>query len=165
VDDLVADQFFKSRARLSRLLGRSFPDASDQEVEDALSEALVVMYSRARPELRSVNGLLYTIAWRQLRGVFRGHARRFNQSFVFVEERSLRREAPQDVVLSASRWLSHFESAIQAHGKTQADALRRALLDKMETGDPDGVVAERHGLTRARLNRAWNLFLEGMLEG
>ena len=165
MDDQMADQFFKSRARLSRLLGRSFPDASEQEVEDALSDALVVMYSRAHPALGSVNGLLYTIAWRRLRGVFRGHARRFNQSLALVEERSLQQAASQDVVVSASRWLSHFEGAIAEHGKSQADALRRALLNKMETGDPDGVVAARHGLTRARLNRAWNLFLERLLEG
>ena len=120
MDDQMADQFFKSRARLSRLLGRSFPDASDQEVEDALSDALVVVLQQA---------------------------------------------ASQDVVVSASRWLSHFEGAIAEHGKSQADALRRALLNKMETGDPDGVVAARHGLTRARLNRAWNLFLDRLLEG
>ena len=165
MDDQMANQFFKSRARLSRLLGRSFPDASDQEVEDALSDALVVVYSRPRPALGSLCGLLYTIAWRRLRGVFRGHARRFNQSLALVEERSLQQAASQDVVVSASRWLSHFEGAIAEHGKSQADALRRALLNKMETGDPDGVVAARHGLTRGRLNRAWNLFLDRLLEG
>lgn len=165
MNDPMADQFFNAHARLSRLLGRSFPDASDQEVEDALSDAFEVMYSRPAPVVGSVAGLLYTIAWRRLRGVFRRHARRLNQSMLSVDEPSLRREAPQDVVLSASRWVRHFEGAIAEHGKTQADPLRRALLDKMETGDPDGEVAARHGLTRARLNRAWNLFLERLLEG
>jgi DNA-directed RNA polymerase specialized sigma24 family protein len=165
MDAPMADQFMKSHARLSRLLGRSFPDASEQEVEDALSDAFEVVYSRPTSAVGSVTGLLYTIAWRRLRGVFRRHARRFNQSITTVDEPTLRSEAPQDIMLSASRWVLHFEATILEHGKTQADPLRRALLDKMETGDPDGVVAERHGLTRARLNRAWNLLLERLLEG
>lgn len=165
MDAPMADQFFKSHARLSRLLVRSFPDASEQEVEDALSDAFEVVYSRPDAGLGSVTGLLYTVAWRRLRGVFRRHARRFNQSILNVDEPALSREAPQDVVLSASRWLQHFEATILEHGKTQADPLRRALLDKMETGDPDGEVAERHGITRARLNRAWNMLLTRLLEG
>jgi DNA-directed RNA polymerase specialized sigma24 family protein len=163
--DPLAVQFFKSRDRLSRMLGRAFPDASEQEVEDALSDALLVMLSRPSPVVGSVNGLLYTVAWRRLRGEFRRHARRLNQSIGRAEEPALRQDAPQDVVLSASRWLRHFEDTITEHGKTQAEPLRRALLDKMETGDPDGVVAGRHGLTRARLNRAWNMLLDKLLEG
>ncbi|MCK6520819.1 hypothetical protein L6R49_05180 [Myxococcota bacterium] len=165
MSDPLADQFFKARARLSRLLGRSFPDASAEEVEDALSDALVVMVGRAAPVVGSVPGLLYTIAWRRLRGEFRRHARRLNQSIPCFDHPGLSQDAGQDVVVSAARWLRHFEATIAEHGKTQSEALRRALLDKMETGDPDGVVAERHDITRARLNRAWNMLLDSMLEG
>jgi hypothetical protein len=165
MNDPLADQFFKSRDRLGRMLSRDFPDASAQEVEDALSDALVEMYARAAPLLGVAAPLLYTIAWRKLRGDFRRHARRFNVQLDRDDAGALGQAPAQDVVLSASRWLRHFEATLAEHGKTQAERLRRALLDKMETGDSDGEVAARHGITRARLNRAWNHLLDALLRG
>ncbi|HNH47267.1 MAG TPA: hypothetical protein PKY30_09530, partial [Myxococcota bacterium] len=70
---------------------------------------------------------------------------------------------PQDVVCSASQWFRSFEDIIQEFGAKNPDALRRAMLLKMESGRPDTVIAEEVGLRRERLNMAWRALMERLL--
>ncbi len=166
MSDPLTRRFLASRARVHRDLSRAFPSASHQDLEDALADAYADLL--VRPDRQEVSsGLIYVIAWRRLRGVFRRHHRRDDrpspEAWDLLPAAAV---APgQEIALSAGAWVRIFEEVVRTHGANHRDALRRALLDKMETGDPDVAVSQRHGLRRERVNRAWRALLDALLPG
>ncbi len=163
MSELLTRRFLGSRRQIARALTHSFPRASAQDVEDALYDAYAELLARP-PAGEPRVGLIYVAAWRRLRGTFRRHARRFERSVERHElvPASLQRPG-QEVAVTAARWLAVFERVAEEQGRPHADAVRRAMLDKMETGDSDGEVAARHGLRRERVNRCWRAFLDALL--
>ncbi len=158
--DSLTQQILTHSPMLRRRLKRAFPSATEEDVEDAVAEAYAALYERYRQRETLGGGLLYVVAWRQLRGLFRRKRPMYLEG---LGETVLARDPPQDVVCSASNWLRGFEEVIQEFGAKNPDALRRGLLLKMDSGRPDTALAEEVGIRRERLNMAWRALMNRLL--
>lgn len=153
-----------SRPTLLRRLRHRFPRVCTSGLEDAAQEAALTavrLYKTPgscvqRAWARSVEDLerlVFTIAWRSLRGELRRGARRGHRP---PERASGHRDAAaqieaQDTLRRARRLIP---DAAQIHAPRTATALTAALEDRLFTGDDDLAVATRHGVHRSVLCRA-----------
>ena len=163
MSDLLTDRYLTRRAWLSATMRRAFPTATDADVEEALQDMWVDLRTRALPlpsHPERLDGLMRCVAWRRLRGRFRKLSSQLERcSFDEVGSQP----AGQELLAERWRWAERFNVIVDEWGATNPDALRRALLDKLHAHDADGVIAARHGITRERLNGAWNALVDAML--
>ncbi|MEY3210317.1 MAG: hypothetical protein RIT28_798 [Pseudomonadota bacterium] len=153
-----------SRPSLLRRLRHRFPRVCASGLEDAAQEAALTTvrlhktpgscvqraWDRSAEDLER---LVFTFAWRSLRGELRRGARRGQ---VPTEGGWRHRDAAaqveaQDTLRRARRLIP---DAAQIHAPRAAPALTAALEDRLTTGDDDLAVAIRHGVHRSVLCRA-----------
>ena len=164
MSELLTRRFLDSRDAIAASLHARFPAATREDVEDALYDAYAdLLDGPAHRDVRA--GLIYTAAWRRLRARFRRHSHQHELLCPRYDALGLQIDPGQAWMVMASRWLDLFAQTVARHAGGQPDLLRRAMLDKMETGDTDVAVASRHGIRRERLCRAWRAFLEALLPG
>lgn len=161
---LVGSVFHAHHADLQCYLRTRFPRVCTGRVEDAIGDACVDLLRQpddvekafAEGGAARVVSLARVVAWRKLRGgLRRAHVR----AEVGVDDLSIvRRSDPagQLVGVALSSLPRALDRAVPASNTvpSQYSAVRRALEDKLETHDSDGMVAARHGIRREHLNRA-----------
>lgn len=163
MSDLLTDRYLLRRDWLAARMRRDFPAATHADVEEALQDMWVDLRMRAAPlptEPGCLDGLMRCVAWRRLRGRFRRRSSRLEQH-TFEEVGHV--PPGQELLAERWRWSARFAEVTAVWGGPDPDALGRALLDKLHAREPDTVVAARHGLTRERLNGAWNALVDAML--
>jgi len=161
---LVARVFSEQHSELQSYLRTRFPRVCTGRIEDAIGDACVDLLRQTGDVEKAfaeggearVMSLARVVAWRKVRGgLRRAHVR----SEVGVDDLStLRRADPagQLVGVALSDLSRAMDRAVPQSNTSpsQFPAVRRALEDKLETHDSDGVVAARHGIRREHLNRA-----------
>jgi len=164
------DVLLASMPAAHRALRKSFPTTGDERIEDALQSAVVsalaspAAFERAwlADGAESVRRLYRVVAWRQMRAMYRRHANRLELGWDLSRPLGSR-PAGQELAVGLSRGFSAaIEVAVAHAGGAQPDKVRAALLDKLESGDPDTVVSKRHDVRREYLNRAKRCF-QGLL--
>ena len=157
-----------ARPRLYGRLRAAFPGVCASLVEDAAAVAVTeVWLGRHRwTDTTGWAALLYTIAWRQLRGELR---RMHYRGAVGAGTRPELLHAPDALaLLDARRTLRAIPrlapEAARRYAPRRASLLAEALLDRLESGDTDGEVASRHGVDRSLLCRA-RLWMRDSLMG
>ena len=153
-----------SRPTLLRRLRHRFPRVCASGIEDAAQEAALTTvrlhktpgscvqraWERSAEDLER---LVFTFAWRALRGELRRGARRGSphpDGGAGPRDAAAQIEA-QDTLRRARRLIP---DAAQIHAPRTAPALTAALEDRLHTGDDDHAVAIRHGVHRSVLCRA-----------
>lgn len=165
---ILAHVFTKDHDALRARLRRAFPCDPDESVEDALSEALLSLLSSLESPSPYAAGvwshqgsaglqrLLYTVAWRQLRGQHRSSRARHEQPLAALPERAggadphaalLARQASEAIA-------ALLPQAARRFAPRGAAALESALEDRLSSGDSDLCVASRHAIDRSALCRA-----------
>lgn len=131
---------------LTRRLARAWPAASAQAVEDAVQDAIVVLWLRsARGEVARPESFAWRVAWRRLRAGWRGRR-------LLPELREPAGGDPWGGVelgLDVETCLRRRLGAFPAHHRP---ALRRALEERVH-GGRDTEIAADHGVQREYLNR------------
>jgi len=161
---VVAGVFSAHHDDLQSYLRNRFPRVCAGRIEDAVGDACVDLLRQTDDVEKAfaeggearVMSLARVVAWRKLRGgLRRAHVR----AEVGVDDLSIvRRANPAGQLLGValSSLPRALDRAVPASNTapSQYAAVRRALEDKLETHDSDGVVAARHGIRREHLNRA-----------
>lgn len=163
MSEALTHRFLARRPWLESQLHRAFPTATRADIEDALQDMWVDLRTSSRPlpsDADRMDGLMRCVAWRRLRGRFRRHARKLEEPRAWEVGSTL---PGQEVMAERWRWGQHFGQVVAAWGGAAPDALALALSEKMHTHEADTTLAPRHGLTRERLNGAWNALLERLL--
>jgi hypothetical protein len=162
-----------SRPTLLRRLRQRFPRVCASGIEDAVQEAALTTvrlnntpgscvqraWERSADDLER---LVFTFAWRALRGELRRGARRSVHSFTATtshRDAAAQVEA-QDALRRARRLIP---DAAQIYAPRTAPALAAALEDRLRTGDDDLAVASRHGVHRSVLCRARRWILSSLV--
>jgi len=159
--DALTSTFLALRAALWRRLRRCWPASPPELIEEQLGDTCAHMLSRRgyfeailqRQGAAALERLLFTIAWRGLRG---GYKRSAHGAEVPWGDRPIpgRRPAGQDLAAACGALERLVHEAAARYGGRRPEALRRALEDRLSGGEPDTVVAARHGVNRARLCEA-----------
>lgn len=148
--------------RVHRTLSASFPRLCPSLVEDAVQSAVLVLISRPCLLQNSAEGdggdqithLLRVIGWRTLRaGLRRGSRETLSHATVEWADR-FAVPAAQDKFADLRMHLAEALDMECAHSDGSTESVRGALEDSLCSGDPDTVVAMRHGIRREYLNRA-----------
>lgn len=163
MSDELTSRFVARRAWLASSLRRAFPGAAVPDVEDALQDMWLDLYTSARPlpsDPRLLDGLMRCVAWRKLRARYR---RLRTRSELAVPIEVGVSPPGQELLAERWRWATRFGRIVRERGGRDPYALAAALIDKMRTHEPDTTLAPRHGIRRERLNGAWNALLEEML--
>ena len=162
-----------SRPSLLRRLHHRFPRVCASGIEDAAQEAALTTvrlnktpgscvqraWERSAEDLER---LVFTFAWRSLRGELRRGARRghFHPDGVTGHRDAAAQVEAQDTLRRARRLIP---DAAQIHAPRTAPALSAALEDRLRTGDDDLAVATRHGVHRSVLCRARRWILTSLV--
>lgn len=137
---------------------RSFPRHCRSQVDDAVAHAFSVVVERPALIERAwedggtprILGLLRMLAWRYARGLWR---RIGGTGWEILPDYGL--PAGQDAWVHAHRtWSQAIDAAAGLAGPARYGQIHAAILDKLDTGDSDVVVAARHGIPREYVNRA-----------
>jgi len=161
--DPLTQRYLERRPWLFAQLRRAFPSATVADIEDALQDMWLDLRTSPRnlpAEPARVDGLMRCVAWRRLRGRYRRQAYKLEEARAWEQGHH---PASQELVCERWRWTAHFGQVVAAWGGPDPEALARALTDKLCAHEPDTVLSQRHGLTRERLNGAWNALVEGIL--
>ncbi len=153
-----------ARPTLLRRLRQRFPRVCASRIEDAAQEAALTTVRLNRTpgscvqrawerSAEDLERLVFTIAWRSLRGELRRGARRgaAHPDSVLGHRDAAAQVEAQDTLRRARRLIP---DAAQIHAPRTASALSAALEDRLRTGDDDLAVAIRHGVHRSVLCRA-----------
>lgn len=160
--DALPDDVVLARSTVFRQLKHAFPAASPQEIEDAVQEGYVQLLRLRAPAWPSA-ALLYTIGWRQLRGVWRHRQRHPTLSLEGWSGASLVCPPGQDAILRARRYRRLLQRTLLRQGGRRPEALAAALAEKLHGDVRDTELAARHGLHRERINRAWRSLVRAVL--
>ncbi len=159
--------FVRHHAALLRYVSGAFPRVCRGRVEDAVADAFTICLSnlgmvdqaRARGGERSVVALIRVIAWRCARATScRGAAvwESAGDALDWDPGQASDQEYVTDMRL-------HLPAALLAAAKrvlpSAPDRLADAVMDRLMSGETDGIVAARHGLRREYINGA-RLLLE-----
>jgi DNA-directed RNA polymerase specialized sigma24 family protein len=151
------------RARTCKTLNAAFPAVPPEMCEDAVQEAFVLLLERLPPSFADAvtrrgpggaQNYLNTIAWRRLgaklkRASWRCRSHQPLEALTTTEFRhGLLTDAEATLLRQAS----------QRHGGPHAERVLGALLDVI-LGDRLGEAAERHGVRREYVSRAWHAVL------
>lgn len=150
---------------LRRYLMSSFPNTCHGAIEDATQDALLQLAAQsaradstacrawAQDGAAGVRRLAFVVGWRALRGQLRRHG----STWVSLPM-ALRGDAAPDDQLIAAQTARRLPAMLDEAGPRFASraphALRHALVDSLRDGEPDAIVAARHGLRREPLCRA-----------
>lgn len=161
--DLTAWLHTSRPALLRRLRGR-FPRVCAATIEDAAQEAALTTvrlcgtpgscveraWGRSAEDL---DRLVYTFAWRTLRGELRRGARRTNRALYVAPSHgdAASQVEAQDTLRRARRLIP---DAALIYAPRASSTLHDALEDRFRTGDDDLTVATRHNVHRSVLCRA-----------
>jgi hypothetical protein len=153
-----------ARPTLLRRLRQRFPRVCASRIEDAAQEAALTTVRLNRTpgscvqrawerSAEDLERLVFTIAWRSLRGELRRGARRgaAHPDILLGHRDAAAQVEAQDTLRRARRLIP---DAAQIHAPRTASALFAALEDRLRTGDDDLAVAIRHGVHRSVLCRA-----------
>jgi hypothetical protein len=153
-----------ARPTLLRRLRQRFPRVCASRIEDAAQEAALTTVRLNRTpgscvqrawerSAEDLERLVFTIAWRSLRGELRRGARRgaAHPDILLGHRDAAAQVEAQDTLRRARRLIP---DAAQIHAPRTASALTAALEDRLRTGDDDLAVAIRHGVHRSVLCRA-----------
>jgi hypothetical protein len=153
-----------ARPTLLRRLRQRFPRVCASRIEDAAQEAALTTVRLNRTpgscvqrawerSAEDLERLVFTIAWRSLRGELRRGARRgtAHPDILLGHRDAAAQVEAQDTLRRARRLIP---DAAQIHAPRTASALSAALEDRLRTGDDDLAVAIRHGVHRSVLCRA-----------
>lgn len=153
-----------ARPTLLRRLRQRFPRVCASRIEDAAQEAALTTVRLNRTpgscvqrawerSAEDLERLVFTIAWRSLRGELRRGARRgaAHPDILLGHRDAAAQVEAQDTLRRARRLIP---DAAQIHAPRTASALSAALEDRLHTGDDDLAVAIRHGVHRSVLCRA-----------
>lgn len=160
----LPDAVISARSRVIHQLSRAFPDASPQEVEDAVQEGYLQLLRLHPPDSPSA-ALLYTIGWRALRGGWRHRRRHPTLSLEGWSGPSLSTLPGQETILRARRYRRLLQRTLLRQGGRRPEALAAALADKLHGDVHDTELAARYGLHRERINRAWRSLVREVLYG
>ncbi len=164
----LCEAFRRAKPRILRTLRHDFPTAPAEQIEDALSQGLLsLLETTERPEasaarawktggLEAPERLLSKAAWRALRGDHRLLRNRRERCEDRLPE-PLDREHPLALLEARRAHQTIFRLVPQAgrrFGARKSDVLKAALQDRLDSGDTDIEVAERHGVGRSQLCRA-----------
>lgn len=164
---------YTSRPSLLRRLHHRFPRVCASGLEDAAQEAaLTTVRLNKTPgscvqrawerSVEDLERLVFTFAWRSLRGELRRGARRgpLRPEGVMAHGDATAQVEAQDTLRRARRLIP---DAAQIHAPRTAPALTAALEDRLRTGDDDLAVAIRHGVHRSVLCRARRWILTSLV--
>lgn len=176
--DSLACLFTAERATLVAWLSGRYPGLGPARAEDAAQDAFFQVL--ARPGLRDLAGtvlekdglpglrrLVFTVALRSLRGTWRRKATRCEQPFS-AQLGAVDDSNPEDAVaerearaLMAALALPLARRAAGEASGVHQEAVAQALLALL--ADPEtsqGVIAQRHGVRREYVSRAWTRLIE-----
>ncbi|MCK6505577.1 hypothetical protein L6R53_19630 [Myxococcota bacterium] len=158
---------------LCRYVQARFPGLCPSAVEDAAQEAFLCAlehperFARALAEggPARVDGLCRTIAWRAARGRLARHATRREVGGDALALARTARPAGQELVAECRLRLDRLlEDALARHAPACAATVRLAVVDRVFSGDPETVVARRHGVRREYVNRVRRDLERGLWE-
>lgn len=159
----VTHALMNRRPQLRSHLRRSFPRFSDEDLDDAASEALLdavrrpALFEQAweRGGERGLYRLYRCVAWRKLRGQWRRKERRVAGPALAPQDLRLGRAAGQELSAALDVNISRaMDEAVCRFGGLHPERLRAALVERFLSGDPDIEIARRHGVSRESLNKA-----------
>lgn len=160
---LLSDVYRRWSPHLVGRLRRHYPTSCPSLVADAVHDAFVEVLRRPSSAAQrwrdqgevGVVHLLALIGWRKLRAHWRRKAHRVELGVPCWTLVPAAVDAGQETVVGLLRRLGPaLDLAVSRCGAADPAPVRAALEDKLRTGDPDTVVAKRHGVRREYLNRA-----------